>query len=249
MSTTQIPTTETTIGELVAQRPGRSRVFEKLGIDYCCGGKKPLSEACAAKGLDADTVLTILLATEEQGSADERNWAEASLTELADHIERSHHAYLKRELPRLRAMVRKVAAVHGDHHPWMREFDRVYDSFATELETHMMKEEHVLFPLIRSLESGEPGPTVGCGHGVEHPIRVMESEHDDSGHSLERLHELSSGLTPPPDACNTFRAMLDGVRELELDLHQHIHKENNILFPKAIELERQDAGCATAGRG
>lgn len=246
MSITEIPTIETTVGDLVAQRPGRSRVFEKLGIDFCCGGKKSLSEACATKGLDAETVLTILLAAEAGTGSDERNWENASLSDLADHIEQTHHTYLKRELPRLRAMVRKVAAVHGNHHPWMREFDRVYDQFATELETHMLKEEQVLFPLIRALERSEPGPAAACGHGVENPIRAMESEHDDSGQGLERLHELSGGLTPPADACNTFRAMLDGVRELELDLHQHIHKENNILFPRAIERERRQAVSANA---
>jgi regulator of cell morphogenesis and NO signaling len=246
MSVTGSPTVETTVGELVAQRPSRSRVFERLGIDYCCGGKKPLSAACAARGLDADTVLTTLLAAEEGSSADEPNWTRTSLTELADNIEQSHHAYLKRELPRLGAMVRKVAAVHGRHHPWLDEIHHVYDHFAADMESHLMKEEQVLFPRIRSLESGKPAPDAGCGAGVDTPIRAMEHEHDDAAEQLARLRELSDEFTPPPDACNTFRAVLDGLRELEADTHRHIHKENSILFPRAQELERQHASSARA---
>lgn len=239
---TKSPTIETTVGQLVAERPSRSRVFEKLGIDFCCGGNQTLSQACTARGLDAETVLTILLAAEEGASSNEQNWTTASLTALADHIEQTHHAYLKRELPRLRGMVRKVAAVHGEHHPWMREFDRVYDRFATDLEAHLEEEEQVIFPLIRSLERGNSEPISNWGDGEQDPIRALESEHDDAGDCLRQLQELSNGFTPPPDACNTFSAMLDGVRELELDLHQHIHKENNVLFPRTLELMRQHTG-------
>lgn len=239
MSTSEVPTIESTVGELVARRPSRSRVFEKLGIDYCCGGKKPLSVACADKGLDAGTVLTILLATEEGETSTDRDWTTASLADLSRHIEQTHHAYLKRELPRLEAIVHKVAAVHGDHHPWLLEFDRVYTHFAAEMATHMMKEEQILFPLIRSLESGEPAPTANYGHGVGSPIRILEDEHDDAAQSLKRMRELSAGFTPPSDACNTFRAMLDGLGELEADTHRHVHKENSVLFPRALELERR----------
>jgi regulator of cell morphogenesis and NO signaling len=239
MSTAETPTIETTVGELVARRPSRSRVFEKLGIDYCCGGKKPLAEACADKGIDAGTVLTILLATEEGAGSAERNWASATLAELSHHIEQTHHAFLKRELPRLGAIVRKVAAVHGGHQRWLLELESVYARFAAEMQSHMMKEEQVLFPLIRSLESGQPGPSTACGHGVDNPIRVMEHEHDDAARSLARMRELSADFNPPPDACNTFRAMLDGLRELEAETHRHVHKENSILFPRALELEQR----------
>ena len=241
MSSAETPTIETTVGELVARRPSRSRVFEKLGIDYCCGGKKPLAEACADKGIDAGTVLTILLATEEGAGSAERNWASATLAELSRHIEQTHHAFLKRELPRLGAIVRKVAAVHGGHHYWLLELESIYTRFAAEMQSHMMKEEQVLFPLIRSLESGQPGPTTACGHGVDNPIRVMEHEHDDAARSLARMRELSADFNPPPDACNTFRAMLDGLRELEAETHRHVHKENSILFPRSLELEQRHA--------
>lgn len=239
MSTVETPTIETTVGELVARRPSRSRVFEKLGIDYCCGGKKPLSKACADKGIDAGTVLTTLLAAEEGATSADRDWTSASLGDLSRHIEQTHHAYLKRELPRLEAIVHRVAAVHGEHHPWLREFKDVYIRFAAEMAAHMMKEEQVLFPLIRSLESDAPEPAANCSHDVGNPIRVMEDEHDDAARSLARMRELSAGFTPPVDACNTFRTMLDGLSELEAETHRHVHKENSILFPKALELERQ----------
>jgi regulator of cell morphogenesis and NO signaling len=188
MTSVHAPTKETTIGELVAQRPGRSRVFERLGIDYCCGGKRPLSEACASKGLDADTVLATLLAAEEGRTSDQRSWASASLTELADHIEQTHHAFLKRELPRLAALVHKVAAVHGDRHPWMREFEQQYDRFAAELGDHMIKEEQSIFPLIRSLERGESATDIDGGQAAEESFGALESEHEDAARSLARLH-------------------------------------------------------------
>ncbi|MEX2670734.1 MAG: iron-sulfur cluster repair di-iron protein [Phycisphaeraceae bacterium] len=238
MSITNSPTIETTVGELVTQRPSRSRAFERLGIDYCCGGKKPLAKACADKGLDPAMVLNVLLATEDGESRPaEKDWSQASLTELADHIEQTHHAYLKRELPRLKTMVRKVAAVHGEGYPWMLEVDGVFAGFAAELESHMMKEEQMLFPLIRALESGELPANGVNGSGIDKAIAVMEHEHDDAGHALERIRKLTDGFTPPAEACNTFRATLDGLRELESDMHRHVHKENSILFPRAMAFD------------
>ena len=241
MDTTHTPTLETTVGELVTQRPSRSRVFESLGIDYCCGGKKPLAAACKNKGLDAGTVLSMLLATEADADEKNEDWTGLGLNELANHIEQTHHAYLRRELPRLGAMVRKVAAVHGSHYPWMLEVDGIYAGFAAEMESHMLKEEQVLFPLIRRIDSGDTGAAGECGPGIANPIRVMEHEHDDAGQALSRMRELTSGFTPPIDACNTFRAMLDGLAELEADTHRHVHKENNVLFPGALEKEKQTA--------
>lgn len=241
MNTTHTPTLDTAVGELVTQRPGRSRIFEKLGIDYCCGGKKPLAEACDSKGLDAGTVLSMLLAMEEDTNGQKENWTDLSLTDLTAHIENTHHDYLKRELPRLGAMVRKVAAVHGVRYPWMLEVDGVYAGFAAEMESHMLKEEQILFPLIRCIDSEDAGSAGDCGPGIANPIRVMEHEHDDAGQALSRMRELTNAFTPPADACNTFRAMLDGLAELEADMHRHVHKENNVLFPVAIEKEKQTA--------
>lgn len=230
--------TRTSVGAFVVDRPARSRVFEQLKIDYCCGGKLPLADACAKSGLDAQDVLARLL--EVDSSAENAGLVEAdrmSLTELADHIQQTHHAYLKEELPRLMAMVRKVAAVHGDRYPWMLRVLSTFGPFAEELTQHMMKEERVLFPLIRQIDAGQADPSQSHCGSVANPIRMMEHEHDNAGDALVMISELTSGYTAPADACNTFRATLDGLQQLEADMYQHVHKENNILFPRAIERE------------
>lgn len=227
----------TPVGQFVVERPARSRVFEQFGLDYCCGGKLPLAEACRRKGLDVEPVLAALAVADADaetapGGVDP---AALSLTDLCDHIVETHHAYLRDELPRLEAMTAKVAEVHHGTWPWVVELAGVFRGLHEELTSHMMKEEMILFPAIRSMESGQ-APTGPCGHSLQGPIDVMEHEHDSAGNALARLRDLSSGYTPPEEACNTFRAMLDGLAELEADLHEHIHKENNILFPRALSL-------------
>lgn len=230
-----------TIGDLVRNEPARSRVFEMFGLDYCCGGKLPLEEACARRGLDVQSVLNGLAEADRSNARDDAPYVDANamtLAELADHIEHTHHAYLRRELPRLDAMVRKVADVHGSRFPWMVEVYQVFAAFAAELDSHMAKEERVLFPLIRQLESSATG-SLWMTVNLTAPIRVMEHEHDDAGSALARMSDLSSGFKPPDGACNTFHAMLDGLARLERDMHQHVHKENNVLFPRAIRLESE----------
>jgi regulator of cell morphogenesis and NO signaling len=228
--------TETTVGQLVSERPARARVFEKFGIDYCCGGKKPLEQACSDKGVDLQKVLDDLRAAEQQGSPDDTDWVKATMTELAEHIQQTHHAYLKQELPRLDAITNKVAAVHGDRHPEMVQVREVFVNLKAEMESHMAKEEMILFPLCRKLDTAKEAFASHCG-SVQNPIRVMIAEHEDAGHALEQFRTLTHDYTPPTDACNTFRALLDSLRQLEADMHQHVHKENNILFPRAIEAE------------
>lgn len=224
----------TTIGEMVTERPSRARVFERCGIDYCCGGRLTLEAACAAKGVDVGRVLDQLRAADAAGAEEHVvNWEEEGAGALADHIEQVHHAYLKRELPRLTAMTMKVAAVHGGRHASLLELRDVYEAFAQDMVEHMMKEERALFPWIRALASGQgPAPS-----GIENPVRVMMAEHEDSGVALEKMRALTDGYTPPMDACNTYRAMLHGLAELETDTHVHVHKENSILFPMAVKLE------------
>lgn len=237
-------TTATTVGQLVAERPSRARFFERLGIDYCCGGKKPLAEVCAVKGLDASTILQAMLAAEageeQRGSVDP---AAMTLTALADHIEATHHAYLRAELPRLTQITEKVARVHGAHDRRLELVAAVFATLREEMEAHMPKEEQILFPLIRRLESAGAAGEAHCG-SIANPIRVMESEHESAGQALAELRTLTDGFTPPSYACNTYRAMLDGLQQLESDLHQHVHKENNILFPRAIKLEASLTGSA-----
>jgi regulator of cell morphogenesis and NO signaling len=239
---------DTTVGQLVAEKPSRSRIFQNLGIDFCCGGKKPLAEVCAAKGLDAPTVAKLLEAAESaQGVGVTASGAVVdagamTLTRLCDHVETTHHAYLKAELPRLSFMWNKIAGRHGAHYPWAVEVRDEFLSLAEEMSAHMNKEERVLFPAIRDMEKGQVGGH--CFGTVANPIRVMEHEHDTAGAALARMRELSSGYTPPEGACNTFRAALDGLAQLEADMHQHVHKENNVLFPKALLLEREAAVAA-----
>jgi regulator of cell morphogenesis and NO signaling len=231
-------TLERTIGELVAERPARARVFEGFKIDYCCGGKKPLADACQAKGIDPKVVLKMLAIVDETAPREERDWTAATMTDLCDNIESTHHAYLKRELPRLEFLARKVADRHGDHRPELVELRDVFLRMKAEMDSHMFKEEQVLFPLCRQLDTAEAPFATHCG-SVQNPIRVMMQEHDDAGDALGRRSELTGGFVAPADACNTFRAYFDALAELERDMHRHVHKENSVLFPKAVEAERR----------
>lgn len=226
--------TEATVGELVRDQPNRARIFEEYGIDYCCGGKKSLEQACSESDADFQAVAQKLEQMDSENGTAKENPNAMTLTELADHIEATHHAYLRSELPRLQGIIEKVARVHGDADIRLREVNRVFLGFMEEIYSHMMKEESILFPAVRKLEVGESG--FHCGT-LANPIRVMEAEHDQAGDALKQFRELTSDFTPPNWACNTYRVMLDSLHQLEQDMHQHIHKENNILFPRALELE------------
>jgi len=227
------------VGELVVEQPGRSRIFEQFQIDYCCGGKKKLVDACAGVGVSPDTVVEALAESDRAGEPKTKDdWSSTTFNELIDHILSAHHAYLRRELPRLSEMAAKVARVHGQRFPWVLECQQVLGDLRTELESHMMKEEQMLFPMIRQLEATDAAPSFHCG-SLQNPITVMEHEHDSAGNALSRLRKLTNGFTPPEDACNTFRAWLDGLLEMETDLHEHIHEENNILFPRAQARESE----------
>jgi regulator of cell morphogenesis and NO signaling len=237
-----------TVGDLVAELPSRSRIFEQLGIDYCCGGKQSLAAACQQKNLDPAAVLELLdnqaVSPEDQ---DEISPARMAMTELADHIEKKHHAWLRQELPRIAKLMQKVVSVHGGDHGWLRDLERVYEGLDSELTSHMMKEEQILFPLIRQLEAGVPLPAMLLV-GLHAPINCMENEHESAGRALQSLRQLSNNYTPPTGACNTFCVLLAALAELEADLHLHIHKENNILFPAAMEMcnrrAAQQGACA-----
>jgi regulator of cell morphogenesis and NO signaling len=223
-------TSQTTVGEIVRAMPARSRIFENLGIDYCCGGKKPLAEACQAKGLDPATVVALLSALDDTPNTVQTNPDAMTLTALCDHIEHVHHEYLREELPRLDFMTRKVAAVHGDHEPRLHEVRNVFESFQSEITAHTKEEDEVVFPAIRKLESGDRTQ-------LDAALSKLESEHDKAGAALERLKSLTDNYTPPEWACNTFRALYDGLAQLEKHTHQHVHQENNVLFPKALALK------------
>ena len=227
-----------TVGEIVAQHPALSRVFEKAGIDYCCGGKKTLDEACGPQGLNPHTLLDELKESVSSPEKPTLDIIAMSLTELADHIEQTHHVYLRSELPRLDALTAKVASVHGEKDSRLFEIRETFVTLFEELSSHMMKEEQILFPMVRQIEKSAASPDFHCG-SLANPIRQMEMEHDNAGSALESLKKLSGGYTAPEWACNTYRAMLDALARFELDLHQHIHKENNVLFPRALKMESE----------
>lgn len=228
-------TLNASVGDWVTQKPGTARIFESFGVDYCCGGKKTLQQACQEQQLDAGQVLEQLLAV-QPGGGEVRNWGEAPLAELCDHIEQTHHVFLKTELPRLTAIIAKVAQVHGAGHPELASLPAVFADLRADLEPHMFKEEQILFPAIRSLESQTDAPQFPMGQ-LAHPVRVMEQEHDYAGECLTKIRRLTDDYRVPADACNTYRVMLESLRELEADMHRHVHKENNILFPRALEAE------------
>lgn len=229
-----------TVREIALEQPTSIRVFEKLGIDYCCGGRKPLSEACQARSLEVDAVIAAL----EAAAADPRKPAEdlsnISLASLCDRIVTTHHEYVRRELPRLTFLAEKVVNRHGDTHTELPVIQATLAQLAEELTQHCAKEEIVLFPYISKLEAsmaeGTPKPK-SCFGTVSNPIAMMTREHDDAGLLLEVLRTKSNQYTTPDGACPTYHAFYDGLREFEQDLHQHIHLENNVLFPRAVELE------------
>ena len=232
-----------TVGAFVRERVGTARVFERFGIDYCCGGDTQLHEACRISNVDLDEVRAALIEECSQPQADpETDWSALSLTELADDVVARHHTWLRSELPRLAALIDRVLDAHGAKHPELKTLRDVFATLQNELYSHMIKEERVLFPMIRQMEEarGEGLKSIQhhCG-SVNQPIQVMEHEHDDAGAALRRLRELTDGFQPPHDACESYRALLGGLHDLELDLHLHIHKENNILFPGAAALEAE----------
>jgi regulator of cell morphogenesis and NO signaling len=247
-------TPDTHVAKIATRHPGTIRVFQRHGIDFCCGGKRPLAEAAGARGLDVEALCAELSAAATGPGADDRAWGEAPLAELVDHILARYHDRLREDLPRLAAMADRVLAVHGEKHPEvLPALARTFHALAAELASHTMKEERILFPWICEIERGAAsGASTGCGvaamprAGVEGPIAVMEEEHDDAGRALAELRRLTGGFEPPTGACTTFRGLYHGLAELEADTHRHIHLENNVLFPRAIALEAQIAAGVPA---
>jgi regulator of cell morphogenesis and NO signaling len=233
-----------TVREIALEQPTSIRVFEQFGIDYCCGGRKPLAEACTANNLEVDAVLAALEAAAQTPVADAEDWTKASLENLSGHIVATHHGYVKSELPRLAALAQRVVRRHGDTQAELPLIQAKLAMLDEELSGHLAKEEAILFPYVAKLERAlATGSTVphGCFGTVANPIAMMTAEHDAAGTLLAEIRQLSHQFTTPAGACPTYHAFYDGLREFEQDLHQHIHLENNILFPRAIALE---AGAA-----
>ena len=232
-----------TVGELVVHFPQMRLRLEKMGVDYCCGGKRSLSAAAKQAGVEWPVLLAAL---KETGISDQKisahtDWNSVSLSVLVDHIVNTHHAFLKEQLPRLDQLGARVEKAHAaEHGNMLSHLRQVYGALRAELEPHLMKEEQILFPAITGIDAFMTGtgtrPVVHCG-SVAHPIRQMEHEHDSAGNALADLRQTTANYQLPPDACQSFAALYDGLQALEADLHEHIHLENNILFPKSIEQE------------
>ncbi|MBI5116110.1 iron-sulfur cluster repair di-iron protein [Candidatus Poribacteria bacterium] len=236
---------KTTVRDLAAKYSQVRPVFERYGIDYCCGGLHDLETAAAEKGVGVEMLIEALgdaIKSPVSGQA-QRDWSKSNVTDLADHIEKRHHTFMKEQLPRLAGLMATVLEAHGARHgDMLKSLKGVFESLRSEIEQHLMKEEQILFPYIRRIDEyaieGGDAPEAHCGT-VQNPIRQMEYEHDNAGRALAKMRELTSNYTLPGDACNTFRALYDGLKALEGDLHEHIHLENNILFPKAVETEKK----------
>ena len=232
-----------TVRELALEIPAATRVFEKFGIDYCCGGKRSLQDACEAANLPVDDVLESLqsVATSGNMNQNESKWGAGPLTDLIAHITNKHHKYTREEIARLGPLFERVCSAQGRNHRELFEAQEKFRSLARELSTHMMKEEVVLFPYIERMEEARtegqpilPAPFVT----VQNPVSIMIHEHDSAGDLLRSLRAMTNGYNPPPEACLSYKTLYSALEEFERDLHQHIHLENNILFPRAIEMER-----------
>ena len=233
-------TPDTTIGEIVSGDYRAAAVFQRYGIDFCCGGGRSVEDACRARSLDTNAVLGDVArecATTDAAAPQYSTWEPSA---LIAHIVSKHHAYVRRALTTIAAHTQKLANVHGANHPELLEVDRLFATVSAEMTSHMMKEEHILFPFIVELQEatgrGGPAPFIPFGT-VANPIHMMEAEHESAGGAMARIRELTSGYQVPADGCTTYRVGLQELEAFEEDLHAHVHLENNILFPKALKLE------------
>ena len=235
------PDLNQTVREIAIEHPATVRAFESLGIDYCCGGKRTLKDACERAGVPVERTLDLLAQIEEHTPSEAENWAGASVRELISHIVGRHHSYVRSETPRLMTMFDKVVSRHGQDHPELTSIRDLFSALTQELFAHMLKEENVLFPYLEKMDAavtrGEIPPPAVFG-SVEMPISRMLADHDDAGELLAKMRVLSSGYSAPESACPTYRALYHGLEEFERDLHQHVHLENNILFPSALHMEQ-----------
>ena len=227
---------ESTVREVALQMPESTRLFERLKIDYCCGGNQPLATACASAGVDVDNVMGMLAEVTPSTSEDFQN---TSLPELITHILDTHHVFTKSEMIRLQSLADKVLAAHGGNHPELIHLDELFTRLCADLKPHMFKEEQILFPYIVELAKTVDHVPFASFGTVNNPIRMMMMEHDTAGEILREMRALTSDYKVPADACISYQTLYQALENFEKDLHQHIHLENNILFPKALGLESE----------
>lgn len=227
---------------MAVQLPESTRLFEKLNIDYCCGGNRTLTAACDFAGVEVDNVIEMLTALDHPGTTQSGyvDFQKVSLAELIAYILETHHIFTRSEMARIEALSAKVINAHSANHPELFKVDNLFQRLCADLKPHMFKEEQMLFPYIVDMEQaqagGQPDPFAPFGT-VKNPIRMMSLEHDNAGDILRELRAVTADYTVPPDACISYQTLYKALQGFEKDLHQHIHLENNILFPRAIVLE------------
>jgi len=245
---TMVEFNERTVGELATELPTSIRVFETWKIDYCCGGRTPLPEACAAVGKNVEEFIAELMRAAAVPDGAKRDWGADTLTSMASNIVAMYHTYTREELQTLAPLAAKVLSVHGERRPELAEVVALVGDLTNDLLPHMLKEEQVLFPYVVQMEQAAAGqlaaPTPFFGT-VKNPVRMMMLEHDRVGELLARLRTVTGEYTPPESACFSYRELYRRLAEFELRTHEHVHIENNIYFPRAIALEDQAGNAAT----
>lgn len=226
--------------DIALSNPAARQTLDDAGLDYCCGGSTSLYEACLQAAVSAEEILKRLSDNSKNVGPEHVNWMAAPLSELTRHIRDKHHHYVRESLPRVQAMLEKVVARHGDNHPEVAHIRGLFVEVGNEMLTHMRKEEQVLFPYIDAVDAAANAHTSvepPFFRTVKNPIHSMMKEHDAAGELVKQIRSLSGSYTPPMGACTTFRALYQSLKEFDADLHQHVHLENNVLFPRAVEVE------------
>jgi regulator of cell morphogenesis and NO signaling len=231
---------ETKVNEIALSNPGARHILEDAGIDYCCGGGKSLQEACLHANVPATEILQRLRQNSKQVAPGETLWTSAPLADLTKHIREQHHQYVRDAIPGLRALLAKIREKHGSNHRELGEIEKLFGDVAREMLMHMQKEEQILFPFIDALERAANSNTMvelPFFQTVKNPIYSMMKEHDSAGELMRQIRAASGEYKTPSDACTSYQAAYQGLKEFEKDLHLHVHLENNILFPRAVDLE------------
>lgn len=231
---------ETRVREIAASDPRAKRVLEDAGVDYCCGGAKPLHDACMNAGVSEEEILKRLQKNSKQVGPEETNWTTAALRELTQHIVAKHHRYVREAIPRVSALLGKVKSKHGQNHAELAGIEGLFLDLGQEMYGHMQKEEQILFPYIETLERAtieKRKPEPPFFGSARNPIHMMMQDHDNAGELLREMRKLSSGYQAPKEACESYRELYRSLEEFEADMHTHVHLENNILFPRTVKLE------------
>jgi regulator of cell morphogenesis and NO signaling len=229
---------DTPVRDFVLAMPAAARVFEAFGIDYCCGGSQTLSQACRAANRPVEELSAALRNLDSLPS--DKDWRNAPLAELAQHIVDRHHSFTRAELARITSLIAKVVSVHSANHPELARLQSIFAGLSEELTMHMIKEEKVLFPYVAEMEEAArvkrrpPAPMFGT---VQNPVAAMMMEHEATGQAFDKMREITGDYAVPPDGCASYQALYQALPAFAIDVHQHIHLENNILFPRSVELE------------